>query len=295
MIGFLIRDVYSDLKSPYLQNKPLDKYGSIKHHFGYPTYICETVDGNLFYRKNCDFLKKPEKWNVTDIDDSITPATITYEFRNQIFTERAYYNHVVNYRGKKRSHFNVLCDLSRLHFKYSKFEKIIGYFQPDNDEEGLLYHLCTDSMSLDEISSDLREPNLDSLQIILAQSLRSLNDQGIFYGECQPTNVGYKNRKIIFKPHNCISIGDLGENVHDVAAVLYTNDWIFEKKIFCKYYLGNDSDDREITLRFIKSVEEGIEWLEIGDTSQMHGWLGRNLINVLKEDRNCQLDYRLTE
>jgi hypothetical protein len=280
-----MREIKCDQNAPATRGLPLLKFRSYSKHFGKPSFSKEYRSGTIYYKQGYDFLEEPSEWSVVKPDVSISPRTILYQYENQLFMERGYFNRTVNYKGMNQNHLDILVDLSTINFPYAKFENIVGLFKGDRDDECLLYHTYTCDTTLDGIDVKLSKKELSTVLKILAQSLRELNDIGIHYSECQPTNIRYNDKMLIFAPHNCIEVDDLNERVNDITAVLYTNDWIQDRARFCKHYLGNEAKDVEKYKRFKKVIEEGMKWLEIGDTCQMDKWLRRGIVDLPKEYR----------
>ena len=86
---FIKRTAYSRINAPAVKGTPYPLFGAPQEHF--KAKIKEKyTKGVLFYQKEYEFLKNPEKWIIIKADTSIIPPAILYFWEGNFFVERKY-------------------------------------------------------------------------------------------------------------------------------------------------------------------------------------------------------------
>ena len=278
--AFLRRYGHIALDSPMVKGTSFPIFGDIDMYFKAKVKK-EMTEGVLFYKNGYEFLKTPEKWAVIKVDVSISPTAILYFYNGRFFSERGYMQGNITHNDGRR--FKKLHRMIYKKFDKIKFEDIMGLFvDKNNNFEYLLYHTYSDGMPLDRITKKTPKAIKNYLKCLIMNAFRELNDNGINYTECQPTNIryGFKDR-LILNPHNCISFrGELNNNVSDLACLFYTNDWLREDiKKMCSEYLKSNVTSRKLE-DLVRRVKNEMICLEAAVSPQVTAWQQRNIISV---------------
>jgi hypothetical protein len=282
-MDFIKRTAYSRINAPAVKGMAYPLFGTPQAYF--KAKIKEKYTrGVLFYQKEYEFLKNPEKWIIIKADTSIIPPAILYFWEGRFFVERKYCKTNMSNSIKKprfNEDFNKLLNLSNSQYKKLYFERIIGFFIDFNDWQFPFYHTSTAHMTFDALTQETASSIKKYFQQNLPQALREINNKNIHYKECQPTNIGYQfNRdKFTFNPHDCISFDPLNVETSDLGALVYTHDWLrteVDIEKICKYYLGPNSS-RISRTRVKNKILQDLLWLEKGDATSMSGWQRRNI------------------
>lgn len=258
--------------------KPFSVFGNIDDYF--KAEIKEQMtDGFLFFKRGYDFLQASDYWTVIKADVSISPSAMLYSYNGNFFVERGYMSgNIVDDDGIL---FRKLHGISQTLFQKIVFENIIGLFlDKNNDFEYLLYHTYSDGMTLDKITRKTPKPVKKYIRNLIVNAFKELNDNGINYTECQPTNFRYSFKdKIILNPHNCISFRDeVNDNVSDLACLLYTNDWMrADVEKTCEDYLNKKVPPRDLD-KFVRQIKDEMLYLEAAGPSQVARWQERGIM-----------------
>jgi hypothetical protein len=288
--NFPLKAIILDPESPYFRSKgkvPIPINGSINEYFGNLNYKTKLTGGSLYFKENAEFLLKPKNWAVVRLDYSLAPETVMYECNGNLFVGRQYFR--IKQRREKEtgesilnlnSHLKKLCELHETEFQNCKFEEVIGFFLDDHRSESMLFHTCSKGVTLDNLYSET-SVSRDKIEKILGESFRELHKQKVAYADPLPTNLKYDlDEKIIFCPHNCIEFNNRNWLDRDIAVLLYTNDWITDKKNFLKRYLGKEISDKEFGKR-IENVEFFMELMGKNQIEEIPSfWQARGKIKI---------------
>lgn len=266
--------------------KPLPLGSSVDKYLG--DIPCKEFyrHGLLYYKKGYEFLLNPGGWKVLKIDISL-PKAILFAVDKHLFIERHYSEgRVFGSYGENDSffkpgnHFKDLSKLSKRDFENAKFEEVIGLFIDKESDEHSLYHTYSGGITLEKITEKTSRGIRRELEKLLAKGMYELNEKGIFYSECVPTNFKYNGDKIICNPHNCMDVGKCESDVSDISVILYTHDWI-RKQSFIKEYLGRDYYETEKRKGLIRNLKREMQFLEEGETSQIAPlWRKRRKVKI---------------
>jgi len=272
----------------------------------------------IYHKKRHEYLAYPSGWKRIKTDWLANHRAKLYAVDNCLFVEREITLEVI------KESFKKLCQLSEKEFDKVGFEEVIGVGEaikgdpdyilgPDDDRYYHLYHSYSEGVALNRLTQKtpvnsrenvMRErplyeinpptPKVISSEIenILAKGIRELHKSGVLYQDPLPTfsylRYSFGN-KILYSPHNCMKFSrplnkDIGK---ELAIILYTHDYIDNKRNFLKRYLGIKIREKSLD-KFIDETDISL-WLrhmEDGeDIPISYSWAGmRNMQEFIAED-----------
>lgn len=253
----------------------------------------ETDEGIFYYRKGYECLCDPNSKVIREDCLAIPDATLKAT-DGLLFIERIICPCYVledNWEDLVKMY-----ELSEINFDNVRFERVIGIKTTDSDP--LLYHTYSGT-SLENLllEAPVNAPNPEPLYVknkptpkhiaskiaeILAKGLSELHKNNILYHDPLPSFSYLRydfGDKLIYSPHNCMlfknpSDEEIGK---ELALVLYTHDYIRDKRKFLKTYIGGkvgtkkleDFIDKKRIIYHLSHMEEmddgpplAKEWLE---------------------------------
>lgn len=288
--------------------KPLPLNCPVKEHLSVQTCSVRPAKGIIYYKAGYDFLSSPATWTLLKTDRSLLPKTATFQCGGNLFIQRIYcWNNLIGPGEESEPvlesdlHFLKLKELYQRKFDRIKFEEVVGVFIEEESDEHLLFHTCSDGVTLDYLCRHSPKEIKEGTQNLLAQAMGELHKSRIHFTDPLPTNMRYDlGNRIILNPHNCmefkkvIDLGKFGgpdspilgidDVATDLALVIYTNDWITSIDRFLDPYTIRKNEDSSFRKHLSKNIRGIIkDLLETGDYADLspvpHMWLKRGKLN----------------